>query len=50
MGLQTNDLSMTQELIAIMRGMRREGVTEMVGKLHAVGRIGHPRLLPHVAK
>src|SRR6266851_1269477 len=31
--LQTNELSMTQELIANMLGVRREGVTEAAGKL-----------------
>ncbi|WP_079201532.1 Crp/Fnr family transcriptional regulator [Pseudomonas sp. CC6-YY-74] len=32
--LPTNDLVMTQELIANMLGVRREGVTEAAGKLH----------------
>jgi CRP-like cAMP-binding protein len=31
--LSTNELSMTQELIANMLGVRREGVTEAAGKL-----------------
>ena len=31
--LQSNELSMTQDLIANMLGVRREGVTEAVGKL-----------------
>src|SRR4030081_1293431 len=35
--LQTNDLSMTQELIANMLGVRREGVTEAAGKLQDDG-------------
>ena len=29
--LRTNELSMTQELIANMQGVRREGVTEAAG-------------------
>ncbi|WP_300657183.1 Crp/Fnr family transcriptional regulator [Pseudomonas sp.] len=35
--LPTNDLVMTQELIANMLGVRREGVTEAAGKLHRSG-------------
>ena len=37
--LQTNELSMTQELIANMLGVRREGVTEAAGKLQDAGLI-----------
>jgi CRP-like cAMP-binding protein len=33
--LSANQLTMTQELIANMLGVRREGVTEAAGKLHA---------------
>src|ERR1700730_15614692 len=41
--LQTNDLSMTQELIANMLGVRREGVTEAAGKLQDAGLIRYHR-------
>jgi len=41
--LQSNDLSMTQELIANMLGVRREGVTEAAGKLQAAGVIRYTR-------
>src|ERR1700675_3652601 len=41
--LQTNELSMTQELIANMLGVRREGVTEAAGKLHKEGLISYVR-------
>src|ERR1700737_3629762 len=41
--LQTNELSMTQELIANMLGVRREGVTEAAGKLQDVGLIRYRR-------
>ena len=41
--LQTNDLSMTQELIANMLGVRREGVTEAAGKLQEAGLIQYSR-------
>jgi hypothetical protein len=41
--LQTNDLSMTQELIANMLGVRREGVTAAAGKLQAAGLIQYRR-------
>lgn len=37
--LPSNELKMTQELIANMLGVRREGVTEAAGKLHAAGLI-----------
>ena len=35
--LPSNELTMTQELIANMLGVRREGVTEAAGKLQAAG-------------
>ena len=41
--LQTNELSMTQELIANMLGVRREGVTEAAGKLQDAGLIRYNR-------
>ena len=41
--LQTNELSMTQELIANMLGVRREGVTEAAGKLQDAGLIRYQR-------
>ncbi len=41
--LQTSDLSMTQELIANMLGVRREGVTEAAGKLQDAGLIHYRR-------
>ena len=41
--LSTNKLSMTQELIANMLGVRREGVTEAAGKLQAAGLIYYSR-------
>jgi len=41
--LPTNQLSMTQELIANMLGVRREGVTEAAGKLQAEGLIHYSR-------
>jgi len=37
------DLNMTQELIANMLGVRREGVTEAAGKLHRAGLIHYQR-------
>jgi CRP-like cAMP-binding protein len=41
--LPTNELTMTQELIANMLGVRREGVTEAAGKLQAAGLIQYNR-------
>ena len=41
--LRTNELSMTQELIANMLGVRREGVTEAAGKLQKAGLILYHR-------
>src|SRR6202162_62031 len=41
--LQTNELSMTQELIANMLGVRREGVTEAAGELQDAGLISYQR-------
>ncbi len=41
--LASNDLTMTQELIANMLGVRREGVTEAAGKLQASGLIRYSR-------
>jgi CRP-like cAMP-binding protein len=41
--LQSNRLSMTQELIANMLGVRREGVTVAAGKLHKQGVIEYSR-------
>ena len=41
--LRTNQLTMTQELIANMLGVRREGVTEAAGKLQALGVIRYQR-------
>ena len=41
--LPTNELVMTQELIANMLGVRREGVTEAAGKLQAAGMINYSR-------
>lgn len=39
----TNELTMTQELIANMLGVRREGVTEAAGRLQAAGVIRYAR-------
>ena len=41
--LPSNQLTMTQELIANMLGVRREGVTEAAGKLQAAGMIQYSR-------
>lgn len=41
--LPSNQLNMTQELIANMLGVRREGVTEAAGKLHKLGVINYNR-------
>ncbi len=41
--LSSNKLSMTQELIANMLGVRREGVTEAAGKLQRAGLIHYTR-------
>lgn len=51
--LSSSDLVMTQELIANMLGVRREGVTEAAGKLQKLGiiryRRGHIRVLDRAA-
>ena len=41
--LPSNKLTMTQELIANMLGVRREGVTEAAGKLQSAGLIQYSR-------
>jgi CRP-like cAMP-binding protein len=41
--LASNRLTMTQQLIANMLGVRREGVTEAAGKLHKLGVIDYHR-------
>src|ERR1700758_2343194 len=41
--LPSNELTMTQELIANMLGVRREGVTEAAGKLQSAGLINYSR-------
>jgi CRP-like cAMP-binding protein len=41
--LPSNELTMTQELIANMLGVRREGVTEAAGKLQCYGYISYRR-------
>lgn len=41
--LQTNEIVMTQELIANMLGVRREGVTGAAGKLQKAGLISYKR-------
>jgi CRP-like cAMP-binding protein len=49
--LPADELTMTQELIAIMLGVRREGITETAGKLQHAGLIsyrrGHITVLDH---
>ncbi|OGS94238.1 MAG: Crp/Fnr family transcriptional regulator [Gallionellales bacterium RIFCSPLOWO2_02_FULL_57_47] len=41
--LPTNELTMTQELIASMLGVRREGITESAGNLQRAGLISYRR-------
>ena len=41
--MPSNELEMTQELIANMLGVRREGVTEAAGKLQDAGVIKYVR-------
>ena len=41
--LPSNELTMTQELIANMLGVRREGVTEAAGHLQTAGLIHYSR-------
>ena len=41
--LQSNELTMAQELMANMLGVRREGVTEAAGHLHHAGLIDYHR-------
>jgi CRP-like cAMP-binding protein len=41
--LNSNQLVMTQELIANMLGVRREGVTEAAGRLQSAGLISYSR-------
>jgi hypothetical protein len=41
--LPSNSLTMTQDLIANMLGVRREGVTEAAGKLQRAGLIRYAR-------
>jgi CRP-like cAMP-binding protein len=41
--LTSNELTMTQELIANMLGVRREGVTDAAGKLQKLGVIRYHR-------
>jgi len=41
--LPSNELAMTQELIANMLGVRREGVTEAAGELQRAGLIRYSR-------
>jgi CRP-like cAMP-binding protein len=41
--LNSNKLNMTQELIANMLGVRREGVTDAAGKLQKLGVIEYRR-------
>ncbi len=46
--LPSNKLVMTQELIANMLGVRREGVTEAAGRLQKAGLISYARGHIHV--
>jgi len=46
--LPSNELAITQELIASMLGVRREGVTEAAGKLQRLGIIEYSRGRIHV--
>ncbi len=48
--LESNELTMTQELIANMLGVRREGVTEAAGKLQADGLIRYQPRQDHRAR
>jgi Mn-dependent DtxR family transcriptional regulator len=41
--MPTNELIMTQELVASMLGVRREGITEAAGKLRQAGFIRYRR-------
>ena len=41
--MQTNDLAMTQELVASMLGVRREGIAEAAGNLQRAGIISYRR-------
>lgn len=41
--LRSNELVLTQELIAKLLGVRREGITEAAGRLHAAGLIAYRR-------
>ena len=41
--LPTNELVMTQELVSFMLGVRREGITEIAGRLQAAGIIRYRR-------
>ena len=41
--LPSNELAMTQDLIADMLGVRREGVTEAAGRLQSAGLIRYVR-------
>jgi CRP-like cAMP-binding protein len=41
--LGSNELVLTQELIANLLGVRREGITEAAGRLHAAGLIAYRR-------
>src|SRR5678810_516881 len=47
--LASNELTMTQELIANMLGVRREGVTEAAGRLQAAGLIKYLSLI-HISE